>query len=59
MDMTDATVVAQTAAAHASARTAAAGELLTFKLGAEEYGMDTSRAWSTCVAWSCQSSTCA
>ena len=42
MDMTDATAVAQTEAALAAARTtvSAAGEFLTFKLGAEEYGMD-------------------
>jgi len=41
MDMTDATPVAQSEAAHATARntTAAAGEYLSFKLGAEEYGM--------------------
>jgi len=41
MDMTDATPVAQSEAAHATARntTAAAGEYLSFKLGVEEYGM--------------------
>jgi hypothetical protein len=60
----------------------AGGEFLTFRLGAEEYGIDilrvqeirsyeqptprgsptrrsSSRAWSTCAAPSCRSSTCA
>ena len=40
MDITDATQVAQTQAVVAAAGCAAAGQFLTLKLGAEEYGID-------------------